>query len=276
MSAKPTSKVRTFLTPLLALAKLHWIALCVVGALLLIYTLVGFFLVPYIARSQLTSYVTQTLHRQVSLGELRFNPFTLVAEASDFKLTEADGGPLVSFRHLRVNAGLASIWQRAISLQEVRIVAPEIDVVIDRAGSVNLARLAPATSEPAEPTAPPHVRIAAFSVSEGRVGLVDRTRERPFAAQLKPIRFSLTDFRTDKGHENAYRFAGTTLDGERLEWSGGFTVQPLGSKENFGSRDSNLQLQVRTCASRCPSGLPPAKLRSREPIQWLPNRSPST
>jgi hypothetical protein len=242
MSEKPASKVRALFAPVLALVRLHWIALCVVGGLVLLYTLLGFFLVPYIARTHLTKYVTETLHRQVSLGELRFNPFTFVLDAGDFKLSEADGAPLISFRRLLVNAGLASIWQRSVSLQEVSIEAPEVDVVIARDGSVNLAQLAPpstaaSTEEekaaPAEAEEPPRVRIDSFSVSEGRVGIEDRTRARPFTAQIKPIRFSLSDFRTERGHENAYRFAGTTQRGERLEWSGRFTVQPLGSRGSF-------------------------------------------
>ena len=46
------SKGRLLLVPLIALVRLHWIAVCIVAGLILAYTLAGFFLVPYIARSQ--------------------------------------------------------------------------------------------------------------------------------------------------------------------------------------------------------------------------------
>ena len=49
----------------------HVIALSIIVVL---YTLAGFFLVPRIARSNIESYVTQMLHRKISLGEIRFNP----------------------------------------------------------------------------------------------------------------------------------------------------------------------------------------------------------
>jgi uncharacterized protein involved in outer membrane biogenesis len=221
----------------LALAFLHGnlIMLSVVAVLLLLYTLAGFFLVPRIARSQIEEYVTGTLHRRIVLGELRFNPFTFDASVSGLQLTESDGSPLVSFRHLYVNAELASVWQRAVVLKEVTLTAPDIQLIVARDGKVNLAQLAPESKEPApaEESAPPRVRIGRLAVTQGRVGLEDRTRPRTFTAAVAPIRFTLTDFKTDTGYRNAYRFAGTTTAGEQLEWSGGFTVQPLGSSGQF-------------------------------------------
>lgn len=46
-----------------------------VAALVLLYALAGFFLVPRVVRSQLESFVTDELHQQVTLGEVHFNPF---------------------------------------------------------------------------------------------------------------------------------------------------------------------------------------------------------
>ncbi len=136
-------KAGTLLAPLKALIRLHWMLLCIVAGLILLYALAGFFLVPYLARSQLESYVTQTLHRQVSVGDVRFNPFFLDTSIHDFQLSEADGTPLISFRHLYVNAELASLWRRAIVLKEVQLAKPNFELVIERDGSVNLARLVP-------------------------------------------------------------------------------------------------------------------------------------
>jgi len=238
------NEFRMLIAPLMVLVRLHWIALCVAAGVLLLYTLAGFFLVPYLARSQLQSYVTETLHRKVAVGDIRFNPFTFETSISRFALTEADDSPLVAFRHLYVNAELASLWQRAMVLKDVQLAAPDIDLVIAKDGSVNLAQLAPASKEPAPPqpqAAPPRVRIGTLDVYEGRIGLTDQTRERPFAAALKPVRFKLTDFRTDVGYRNAYDFAGTTTSGERLQWHGGFTVQPLGSAGHFSVQGLKME-----------------------------------
>jgi uncharacterized protein involved in outer membrane biogenesis len=213
----------------------------IVGAVLFVYAALGFFLVPRIVASQVKTYVHETLHRDLKLTAIRFNPFTLTMEADQFQLLEA-GKPLVSFEYLRVNGEFASLWQRRINLKEVRLDTPDVELVIDREGRVNLAQVIPApadsvTSEATQASETPRVRIGLLSVSSGRVGIEDQTAAKPFKTALAPIQFSLTEFKTDLNYENAYTVSGATLSGEKLEWSGAFTVQPLGSKGKFAIRN---------------------------------------
>jgi uncharacterized protein involved in outer membrane biogenesis len=222
----------------------RWILIGVSGILVAGYAAAGFFLVPRVARSQIEAFVTETLHRRIELGEIRFNPFTFEADIADLKLAEADGAPLVAFRRLKVNAELASLWWRGVVLKELELVAPDINVVIAPDGSVNLAQLAPpaapAPDKPKSDERPLPVHIGKLSIADGRLGFEDRTHKRPFRAELTPISFSLTDFRTDVGHRNAYSFSGKTRAAERVEWNGTFTVQPLGSSGTLSVTDLRL------------------------------------
>ena len=77
------------------------------------------------------------------------------------------------------------------------------------------------------------MRIGRLSVTSGNIGFEDLSRGKPFIATLRPIEFSLQDFRTAADFENHYRFEGTTTAGEQLAWSGEFTLQPLGSNGQF-------------------------------------------
>ena len=55
----------------------HARLLIVIAALLLLYTLGGFLLVPHVARSAIIGYVQKNMGgRHASIGELKFNPFT--------------------------------------------------------------------------------------------------------------------------------------------------------------------------------------------------------
>jgi hypothetical protein len=230
--------------------------LIVAAVVLATYAALGFFLVPRIVASQLQTYATDTLRRELQVGEIRFNPFTFTVEVDRLALTEHDK-PLMSFQHLLVNGELASVWQRRINLKEVRLDAPDAELVIDRDGSVNLAQLIPApevaaTEIPAKSSEPPRIRIGLLSVSSGRVGIEDQTATRPFKTALTPIQFTLTEFKTDLNYHNAYTFSGVTLAGEQLEWSGAFTVQPLGSNGLFAVR----KLKVATLQSYLPETLP--------------------
>ena len=76
---------------MLAWLRSHVRSLAIIAGLLLLYTLAGFLLLPRIARNQAIAYVEHDLHRQLAIGALSFNPFSLALEIRDLALTEADG-----------------------------------------------------------------------------------------------------------------------------------------------------------------------------------------
>jgi uncharacterized protein involved in outer membrane biogenesis len=234
VASRPLPKLRA----LLAVLALHRLALGIAATLLVVYALVGFLWVPHLLRVNAQEYVSKELGRGLALGDISFNPFTFRLSIRDATLSEKSGDVIASFKSLVVNGELASIWQRAAVLKEVQLDGPDVNLIVERDGSVNLTNLARAGSEvasvSAEPAAAlPRVRIGRLAVSDGRVDFEDRTRPQPFTATLAPIRFALDDFRTDLNHENAYDFAARSASGETLNWSGRFTAQPLGSDGQF-------------------------------------------
>ena len=238
------------LRALLAILALHRWALGIAAGLIVVYTLAGFFWVPHLLRTNAQTYVAEQLGRSLALGEVTFNPFTFRLSVSDAVLSEKAGEAIAGFKQLVVNAELASIWQRAVVLKEVQLDLPDVNLIVERDASVNLARLAPAkdASQPAASEADeplPRIRIGRLAVNDGRVDFEDRTRPEPFTATLAPIRFALDDFQTDLNHENAYEFAARSAAGETLAWSGSFTAQPLGSHGQFNVG----QLQAQTIDS---------------------------
>jgi uncharacterized protein involved in outer membrane biogenesis len=234
----------------------HALALGIVAGLLLLYTLAGFLLAPRIARNQAIDYVQHDLGRKLAIGSVTFNPFSLAAEIRELTLTEADGSPIASFALLRVKfSATASLLHRAWTFAEVRLEQPLVTTLVNRDGSLNLAKLAlPATPKAAAPesTSVPALRIGAFTVSRGQVHFEDRSRGQPFTATLSPIEFALTDFRTQPQFENRYRFSAATSAGELLAWSGQFAVQPLSSTGEFAI----TALKASTIASYLEDSLP--------------------
>src|SRR5260370_36040318 len=86
---------------------LLWIALPAL-VLVLLYTLLGFFLVPRLIRSGVHDFVTKNYHRDVAIGDVRFNPYSLRLDVRDFALPDGKGQPRLSFRHLLVHLTVAS------------------------------------------------------------------------------------------------------------------------------------------------------------------------
>ncbi|HEX4377047.1 MAG TPA: DUF748 domain-containing protein, partial [Steroidobacteraceae bacterium] len=236
----------------------HAIAIGVIVGLLLLYTLGGFLLVPYIARTKAIAYVQNDLHRRLTIDDLKFNPFLLAVEIHGLNLTEADGSAIASFGmlHVEFNA-MASLFHGAWSLADIKLQAPSVDVIINKDGSLNLEKLAPPGNEPPPPPKPnaslPRVRVGLFSMHQGKVHFEDRSRdEQPFTATLTPIEFDLNDFRTQGDFENRYQFSAASLAGERFDWSGQFALRPLSSSGTF----SVSALKATTIASYLEDSLP--------------------
>jgi uncharacterized protein involved in outer membrane biogenesis len=234
----------------------HVLALGILAGLVLLYALAGFLLVPRIARNAAIHYVQRDLGRQLAIGSLSFNPFTLATEMRGCALSEADGSPIASFALLRIQfSATASLLHRAWTFAEVRLEQPLVYTLVNRDGSLNLAKLLPpAPPKPAAPesTTVPALRIGALTVSRGQLHFEDRSRGEPFTATLSPIEFALTDFRTQPQFENRYRFSAATAAGEQFDWSGQFSVRPLGSTGEFAI----TALKASTIASYLEDALP--------------------
>jgi hypothetical protein len=207
----------------------------VVLAVAALYALAGFILAPRILRSALLRDIPKVLGVTPAVGDIRINPFLFRLEIKDFSLTAPGGEKLLGFGRLFVDFELSSIWHRAYSFANIDIDAPSLNAVVAPDGNLNLLQLSPKTpaAKPPEKKAPlPAIRIGSFKVIKGLVMYEDRSRPSAFAARLEPINFSLVNFTTgvDGGR---FTFTGASELGERVEWHGHLSVQPIESDGEF-------------------------------------------
>jgi hypothetical protein len=208
----------------------------VVALLVALYALGGFVFVPRILRSTLMEEIPKTLGATPTVGQIRFNPFLFQLEVRDLSLAAPGGERLLGFRRFFVDFELSSIWHRAYSFGTIEIDAPSANAVVARDGNLNLLQLkpksAPAAKTPEKTQPVPALRIGSFKVTNGLVTYEDRSRPSEFSARLEPINFALTDFRT--GVEGGrFMLTGASKLGERVEWHGHLSVQPIESDGEF-------------------------------------------
>jgi hypothetical protein len=209
----------------------------IVALLLGLYALAGFLLVPRVLRAELMKQIPATLGVTPAVGDIRFNPFTFQLEVKDFSLSVPAGEKLLGFQRLFVDFELSSIWHRAYTFAAIRITAPSVNAIVARDGSLNLLQLKPKTPptppNPGQKDQPlPALRIRLFKVDNGVLSYDDRNRPSEFAERLEPINFELRDFTT--GVEGGrFTFAGASKLGERIEWHGHLTAQPIESDGEF-------------------------------------------
>jgi hypothetical protein len=213
------------------------IARIVFGAAVVVglYALSGFEIAPKLLRSKLLDEIPKTFNVTPAVGDIRINPFLFELDLKNFALAAPDGRKLLGFDRLFVDLDLSSLWHRAYTFRRIELDAPVLNASVAPDGVINLLALEPKPAEPAERPKPPAkgaplpaVRIASFKVTEGSVSYEDRSRPSAFAVRLEPITFELKDFTTGVAG-GLFDFTGTSKLGERVEWHGHLSVQPVAS-----------------------------------------------
>ncbi len=196
------------------------------------YALAGFVIAPRVVRSQLIARIHDALGLTPSVGDIRINPFLFQVEVRDFALPGADGEKLLGFERLFVDFELSSIVHRAYTFRAIELDAPVVYAKIAKDGALNLMQLKP---KPPSPPSPPResgslpaLRVASLTGSRGSAGYQDRSRPTEFSLRLEPIDFELRDFSTGASG-GLFSFSGDSLLGERIEWQGHLSVQPIES-----------------------------------------------
>jgi uncharacterized protein involved in outer membrane biogenesis len=208
-------------------------------ALLLSYALVGYFLLPYIIKSQIIPRVAEQLHRPVSVEDVEVNPFALSLRVSGFDIREPDQSPMIGFEEFYINLQTISLLRRAYVFDSIRFVLPYVSAKVSKEGRLNLLELLPSDNDP-QPTAPPQdekapsqvpaIEISEFEIAQGVVEFRDESKPKPYALEIVPIHIALKNFYTKPGGDNSYAFTAELGKGETLEWEGTIALEPIRSE----------------------------------------------
>jgi Domain of Unknown Function (DUF748) len=218
-----------------AKTKTLWISAAVL-LLLGLYALAGFVLAPRLLRSALLKDIPEAIGLKPAIGDIHINPFLLQLQIDKFSLADPGGEKLVGFDRFFIDFELSSIWHRAYSFANIDITAPFANAIVYKDGRWNLQQLSPKPKTPEvkpEKSQPlPALRIGSFKVTQGLVTFDDRAHPSDFVARVQPINFELRDFTTgiDGGR---FTFSGASKLGERVEWHGHVSVQPIESDGEF-------------------------------------------
>ena len=246
-------------------ARRWWIVAVVLVGL---YTLLGFFVLPPIVKSQAQKRLSSELGRPVTIGKVRMNPYALSLTLEKFDIRERDPAvPFLTWDRLYVNfdalASLAGDWV----LGDVELEGFHARVAIAPDRSFNFSDLlakfaaphAPAaTPTPVKPSRP--IRVNTLKVTQARVDFSDQSLTQPFATVFGPVTFALTNFRTAGDRGAPYHFEAVTEAGEKLAWTGTLSVDPLESRGQFAVENVILKKYTPYFADKIQAGLTDGKL----------------
>ena len=162
---------------------LWWIA-----GLFVAFTLIGFFAVPAIVKSQLEARASEALHRKVTVEQVRANPFAPSVTIRGFLARERDSdAPFVTFDELYVNVSWSSIFRFAPVVDAVRLAKPHVRAIRNADGRYNFQDLVDeALARPKTEGPPPRFAVFNIQLLDGRIDFDDRVaNQKHEVAELK-------------------------------------------------------------------------------------------
>jgi uncharacterized protein involved in outer membrane biogenesis len=156
------------------------IAIWAVGIFVAIGVLLGL-VAPPLIRGKIASELSTKLHRQVSIEQLRINPYAMTLAIRGFLMKERDSQtPAVSFDELFVNLEMQSLFRLAPVVKELRLVKPYINLVRNEDLKYNFQDLIDEfTSGPPGPPGPtPRFALNNIELIDGKIDFDDRPEKR--------------------------------------------------------------------------------------------------
>jgi hypothetical protein len=216
-------------------------------ALVVLYVASGFLVLPWAIRRELEQRGSAFLRREVTVQKVRVNPLALSVTIDGLLVKDRDGGLLLSWDQLYVNAKVWPLVKKEVRLDALRLVRFRLRTGLDRQGRLKSQDVLDALSSdegrpPAKKDARPWVfGIDRLDIQQAEVSFTDLSRRRIFETQVGPFTVEVKDFRTRPDATAPYSFTGTTESGETFSWAGSVLLDPIRSSGRLSFE--NIQLR---------------------------------
>jgi uncharacterized protein involved in outer membrane biogenesis len=146
-------------------------------AIFIVIGVLGALVAPPLLRGKLASALSEKLHRQVSIEQIRINPYAMTATIRGFLMKERQGSATeVSFDEIHVNLELESLFRLGPVLKEIRLVKPYINLVRSENGAYNFTDIIDEfMAGPSGPT--PRFSLNNIQIIDGKIDFDDRPKK---------------------------------------------------------------------------------------------------
>lgn len=216
--------------------------------LIILYTLLGFFGLPWIIQYVAVNTAQEDLGRDLRIESVQTNPYTLTLEINGLELDDIDNHKLLGWERLFVDLTWTSITNKAWTFETVQLDKPVVQEERFVSGETRLSRLASELSgkAPAEdkPAPPPALQIKQLDVENGVLRFVDNLKSpstetnkpKQVSLALQSIGLSVKDFALQQNTNFPVRFQGQLAQGGTLNFDGQLQLLPaftLNGKTNI-------------------------------------------
>jgi hypothetical protein len=155
-----------------------WKLVICAAVLFIVYTLVGFFILPPIIRSVAAKKLSEQLGREVTIQQVKLNPFTFAGTIRGVLIKEKNGEPFLSWDEAYGDFQATSLFGHTWVFKKLRASQPFIHVQMNGDGTFNFSDIltkfstnAPAQKAPTGPVKQLALRVDQIEVSGATLSL---------------------------------------------------------------------------------------------------------
>jgi uncharacterized protein involved in outer membrane biogenesis len=219
-----------------------------------LYTVLGFFLVPWLVEKLAVDTVRERYAADLRMEKVAFNPYVLGLRIDGLMMQDPEGNSFAGARQVYVNLQLSSLFRLAPTFAEIRLDAPELHLLRGAEGALNAAFLAQPAAAGSAPeaksdgTEPPRLIVHEFAVNEATLHWRDAVPPEPVETTLGPVNIGIRNLNTLPRREGRQDVVITTETSGTLGWSGTLQLNPLrsaGRAEILGSHMELISAYIR-------------------------------
>ncbi|MBE9851503.1 DUF748 domain-containing protein [Campylobacter concisus] len=213
--------------------------ICVVS-LLLIYTLLGFFGLPYAIKNIAPKYL-KDYNATLFVSDAKFNPFTFELNATNAELNTTS--PLFSTKQIDLKLKPFSIFKKLVEIDIFRLHEPKVKIVRDKKANFNFSNFISDDNATSEDNSTSSINFALNNakIIKGSFSYSDQNLTKPFNVSFDDINYELSSLNTKKNSAGSHIFDSNSSLAHKIDLNGDIKLNPLKIEGNVSIKDFSIK-----------------------------------
>ena len=213
--------------------------ICVVS-LLLIYTLLGFFGLPYAIKNIAPKYL-KDYNATLFVSDAKFNPFTFELNATNAELNTTS--PLFSTKQIDLKLKPFSIFKKLVEIDIFRLDEPKVKIARDKKANFNFSNFISDDNATSEDNSTSSINFALNNakIIKGSFSYSDQNLTKPFNVSFDDINYELSLLNTKKNSAGSHTFDSNSSLAHKIDLNGDIKLNPLKIEGNVSIKDFSIK-----------------------------------
>ena len=213
--------------------------ICIVS-LLLIYTLLGFFGLPYAIKNIAPKYL-KDYNATLFVSDAKFNPFTFELNATNAELNTTS--PLFSTKQIDLKLKPFSIFKKLVEIDIFRLDEPKVKIARDKKANFNFSNFISDDNATSEDNSTSSINFALNSakIIKGSFSYSDQNLTKPFNVSFDDINYELSSLNTKKNSAGSHTFDSNSSLAHKIDLNGDIKLNPLKIEGNVSIKDFSIK-----------------------------------